>query len=286
MSEDFLARQIQENIKKSVQHKNQSNPDPFLRYIGGKQAIAKELLKWVPPHNIYCEPFLGSGAFFFKKHKAESNLLNDFNGDLVNLFLQVRDNLYSMLQWIWLTPLSEEMHRRIFKTYNSETWEKLSPLKRACGYYYMLQLAYNESVGNIGNPSYKISKGHQKWNQEICQEIFMCSKKLNNVIITRRSYVDLVNYDKLNTENTFWYFDPPYTMAGDKGYYKHNFLPSHHHEFMTMVKRLNGKIMISYDDHPMIREIFKDFNILKVPNFSNEIAILNYKPKSSQEAII
>lgn len=284
---DDLAKQIQENIRKSVNHYDKkNNPDPFLRYIGGKQAIAAELLHMIPPHQVYCEPFMGSGAFFFKKDKAESNLINDFNGDLVNLFIQIRDHRDEFLEWVWLTPFSEDIHRRIFKFYNSEHWLRIEPFKRACGYYYMLQLAYNESVGNLGNPSYKISKGKQKWNKDICTELFCCSEKLENVIITHRSYADLINYEALNTDRTFWYFDPPYTMAGDKGYYKHNFLPSHHHEFLTHCKMLKGKFMISYDDHPLIREIFKEFIIKKVPNFKNEIVIMNYEYKPQQESIM
>jgi site-specific DNA-adenine methylase len=51
---------------------------PFNRQ-GNKYPIIDKLLQYIPPHQIYVEPFLGSGALFFNKMKAEYNILNDLD---------------------------------------------------------------------------------------------------------------------------------------------------------------------------------------------------------------
>ena len=39
---------------------------PFVKWVGGKRSLLRELLKRVPSDvNKYCEPFVGGGALFF-----------------------------------------------------------------------------------------------------------------------------------------------------------------------------------------------------------------------------
>lgn len=38
-----------------------------LKYPGAKNRIANWIIKYIPFHKVYCEPFLGSGAVFFNK---------------------------------------------------------------------------------------------------------------------------------------------------------------------------------------------------------------------------
>lgn len=271
-----------ELINKINQLTPEEQPEPFLRYIGGKANIAKVLLPHVPWHDIYVEPFVGSGAFFFKKDKAKSSILNDFNGDLTNLYMQIRDNVYYIINWIWHTPFSEQTHRRIFQAYRQpKVWTALPAERRACGYFYMLQLAYNESVGNLSHPAVQYNTGNHKWNQEaLVEQIWHCSHKIHhNVYIQNKSYIGLISEKRINKENTFFYFDPPYTMASDKKYYRHNFLPRDHFQFKMVCDQVKGKLLISYDPHPLVLQLFNNnrYFIYDVPGFKNEVAITNYE---------
>lgn len=285
-----LAEQLRKSIKEEVSHSKDVNPDNFLRYIGSKQEIAKQLLHLIPKHEIYVEPFMGSAAFFFKKPKSKTTILNDINGDLTNMFCVLRDHTEFFIEWCWMTPFSEDFHRTVYQAYiNKAIWNKVNFRKKACGYFYLLQNAFNESVANLGSPSTKISKGKQKWCKEVCNILFNCSKKLDNVLIYNRSYQELLKDEAINKPDTFWYLDPPYTMAEDKGYYKHNFSPNNHYEFRMACDAINGKFMVSYDNSPMIKDIFKNFNIMPVDGFKNEIIITNYDTQqqpNSQQVLI
>jgi DNA adenine methylase len=46
-----------------------------------------------------------------------------------------------------------------------------------------------------------------------------------------------------------------------KGYYQHSFTTEDHKRLRDMLKRIAGKVIISYDNHPEIRRLYKGFNI-------------------------
>lgn len=64
---------------------------PIVPWIGGKRRLADRLLPYFPPHSCYVEPFAGGAAMFFMRPRpAEVEVLNDVNGDLVNLYRVVK----------------------------------------------------------------------------------------------------------------------------------------------------------------------------------------------------
>lgn len=60
-------------------------------YFGGKSVLAPRIVALFPPHAVYVEPYLGSGACFFSKAPAPLSILNDTDGALVNFFRVLRD---------------------------------------------------------------------------------------------------------------------------------------------------------------------------------------------------
>ena len=63
-----------------------------LPYTGNKSCIVNMILTVMPKHSVYIEPCMGSAEVFFRKPKAEREILNDYNGDLVNLFRTIQSN--------------------------------------------------------------------------------------------------------------------------------------------------------------------------------------------------
>jgi hypothetical protein len=93
-----------------------------------------------------------------------------------------------------------------------------------------------------------------------------------------------VDYKKIieifDNKNTFWYIDCPY--LNKEHYYKnHTFLKEDDHiELSEILKNINGRFLISYQDRPLIRKLYKNYNFYKYTgdNFilKPEIAITNY----------
>lgn len=51
------------------------------KYPGGKNAPGtyQQIINLIPPHDVFVEPFVGSGAVFINKRPADINVVNDIN---------------------------------------------------------------------------------------------------------------------------------------------------------------------------------------------------------------
>src|ERR1035438_10716103 len=56
-----------------------------LAYIGGKNRLAAKIISLLPEHTAYVEPFAGGAQVFFHKRPSEVEVLNDLDGEIVNL---------------------------------------------------------------------------------------------------------------------------------------------------------------------------------------------------------
>ena len=60
---------------------------PIIPWMGGKRRLAKHLLPMFPKHSCYVELFSGGAALFFlRPTAAKVEVLNDINGQLINLY--------------------------------------------------------------------------------------------------------------------------------------------------------------------------------------------------------
>ena len=66
---------------------------PIIPWIGGKRRLADRIFPLFPRHSCYVEPFAGGAALYFlRSTPAEVEVLNDVNGDLINL-LRIEESL-------------------------------------------------------------------------------------------------------------------------------------------------------------------------------------------------
>ena len=59
---------------------------PIIPWLGGKRRLAETILHRFPPHTCYVEVFAGGAAMYFLRQPAEVEVINDINGDVVNLY--------------------------------------------------------------------------------------------------------------------------------------------------------------------------------------------------------
>ena len=55
---------------------------PALKYFGSKWRIAPWIIKNLPQHRLYCEPFGGAAAVLLRKPPSEKEVYNDLDGNL------------------------------------------------------------------------------------------------------------------------------------------------------------------------------------------------------------
>ena len=74
-----------------------TKPKPIIPWMGGKTKLAKFILSFFPPHTCYAEPFAGGASLFFAKEQSRCEVLNDQNGELMNLYRVVQNHLDAFL---------------------------------------------------------------------------------------------------------------------------------------------------------------------------------------------
>ncbi len=68
--------------------------NPIVPWLGGKRRLADKLIPLFPQHDCYVEAFAGGAALFFlRPMPARCEVLNDINGELVNLYRVVQHHL-------------------------------------------------------------------------------------------------------------------------------------------------------------------------------------------------
>lgn len=110
---------------------------PFLRWLGGKRFLARAIVEHFPSDcGTYYEPFLGSGAVFFR-YGAASATLSDTNDELVNAYRVVRDRIEELIDWLGGQPQSEHHYYRLRSACLREEVE------RAGRFIYLNRTAFN-----------------------------------------------------------------------------------------------------------------------------------------------
>lgn len=113
-------------------------------------------------------------------------------------------------------------------------------------------------------------------------------KRLDKVLIEHRDFEKLIN--QYDFENAFFYCDPPYSTGC--GYEVTSTEDFDHERLRDILKNIKGKFLLSYDDSPKIRALYRNFEMVEVQrqkginnrqgitnNIYKELLIANYPMK-------
>ena len=98
-----------------------------LPYIGGKHRLAKKIIELFPKHTTYVEPFAGGAQVLFHKEPSAVEVLNDLDGDVVNLFRVCQAHHEELIRCMKFMLAS----RRWFATLKAQNPETLTDIQRA-----------------------------------------------------------------------------------------------------------------------------------------------------------
>ncbi|MDK4577473.1 DNA adenine methylase, partial [Kingella kingae] len=87
---------------------------PIIPWMGGKRRLAKHLLSKFPEHQCYVELFAGGAALFFmREQRAQCEVLNDIDGQLINLYRVVQHHFDEFARQFNYTLSSREVFTRL-----------------------------------------------------------------------------------------------------------------------------------------------------------------------------
>ena len=225
-----------------------------LPYIGGKRAIAKKIIEVFPKHTTYVEAFAGGAQVFFRKESSKVEVLNDLDGEMVNFYRVCQQHYEELLRYLRFTLISRRWHE-LLKTTDPAT---LTDIQRAARHLYLLKNSY---AGLIRNLNYRCNVVEPPgFNSEHLPKIIEeTHHRLSRVQIECQPYERVLKrYDR---PETLFYLDPPYF-----GINLYRFVLEDT-DFLTMASRLatlKGKFVLSLNDVPEVRRIFKQFKFREI----------------------
>lgn len=227
---------------------------PLVPWVGGKRRLARHILPLFPTHQCYVEPFSGAAALFFAKEPASAEVLNDINGDLINLYRVVQHHLEEFIkQFKWAL-----VSRQIWDWLELTNVETLTDIQRAARFFYLQKMGFG---GKVSDRSFgTATTGGPRLNLlRIEEELSRAHLRLARVTIEHLAWQECVRrYDR---PHTLFYCDPPYW--GTVGYGV-EFGLEQYDELASLAKTIQGQMIISVNDIPEMRQAFKGLKIREV----------------------
>lgn len=227
---------------------------PLVPWIGGKRRLAKHILPLFPTHTCYVEAFSGAAALYFLKEPAKVEVLNDTNGELVNLYRVVRHHLEELVrQFKWAIT-----SRQMFKWLQITPEETLTDIQRAARFFYLQKLAFGGKVE--GRTFGTATTSAPRLNLlRLEEDLSAAHLRLASTYVEHLDWAACIQ--KYDREHTLVYCDPPYW--GTQGYGVEFGL--HQYDRMAELARsIKGRMVISVNDIPEMRKAFAGLTLREV----------------------
>ena len=224
---------------------------PPICRVGGKSKLRKTILGMIPKHTCYIELFFGAGWVYFGKEPSKIEVVNDIDKELINLFRNIKyhaPEIDRLLEY-------EFSGRDIFEEYKNCTLEYMTEIHRAIRFLYLITQSFGGKGNNYGYGT-TTRPGQQIFYNDMLLKL---RDRLKNTYVENLSFEKII--DKYDREHSFFFCDPPYIETCDYG---NKFKEEEHRELSDKLKNLKGKFLLTINDHPLSRELYKDFNIKEV----------------------
>ena len=285
---------------------------PFIPWIGSKEKLIPHLWQVFPPNpKLYLEPFGGGGALLLGMQPQISRLdiYNDFNCDLVNLFLCARECTVQLIRELQFLPLHSRAEfdlLREFKKHKALLQKRIADeqdavrecfsgeeqaelleilrersglfdVQRAAAYYKVCRGSFSGTTTSFGVKPNNLTNFLYLFDD--------ASKRLQDVVIENKDCLEIIR--ERDGPDSLIYCDPPYFEA--EKLYEVGFPREKHIELKRILADCVGYIVVSYNDCPFIRHLYQDFYILafrrnnplsqKKNATYGELIITNYDPR-------
>lgn len=251
---------------------------PIIGRVGGKSRLAP----WIIEHlsrfqwSLYCEPFAGSAAVYFRLiHegilegiKARGHhprcVLNDADSRIVQLFKTCRDYPEALAHAVEFTPYSREEHRLAQAEDLSEVLDDVERSRRTLVDCWMSFSQVPEQAWRTDRyqdyDQFKENLGN--W-QSLPSRILESARHLKLAYIENDDAVAVI--ERWATPWTAIYADPPY--VGLEDYYAHNAkagavdnLDLHHRLAATLNTVEAAAVIVSYYPCELVNELYPEEN--------------------------
>ena len=212
-------------------------PKTPITYYGGKQNLAKTIVKLIPAHTIYTEAFAGGAAVFFLKPKVKNEIINDTDHFVTIFYKVLHEDFDALKSKIEITSYSRVVYNVALSMYKHPVF--FSDLQRAWAFFVLTNMGFSGRIGSFGC----YTKGTKAMGWEKKKELFTqeLKERLKGTQIECTDALKIVTLR--DSPETFHYIDPPYfnsNMGHYNGYTRNDFI-----KLLQVLSNIKGKFILS-----------------------------------------
>lgn len=233
---------------------------PALRYHGGKFRLAPWIQEFFPDHHIYVEAF-GGGSVLLCKERSYSEVYNDLDDEVVNLFRVLRDPVQSeqLARALHLTPFAREEFRGAYLVSDDPVEGARRTLVRSFMGFGTTMLRRNRT-GFRAKANRRGQPAQMDW-VNYPAHVATFADRLRGVVIEHRDALEVIAQQ--DSRSTLFYVDPPYphstrtalqVKSPNDAAYKHELTDADHKALAQVLHAIDGMAIVSgypcalYDD--------------------------------------
>ena len=246
-----------------------------ITYYGGKQKLAATILKMIPAHRLYCEPFVGGAAIFFAKAPSAMEVINDVNSEMINFYKIVQNDFVSLEKYIRITLHSRKSFREASVIYNNP--DMFNEVQRAWAIWCLAAQGFAGMLD--GSWGYDVSKNTttKKISNKRASFTEDYAIRLQNVQIECTDALRIIR--SRDSKTAFFYCDPPYfnsDCAHYDGYSIEDF-----EALLKTLSKVQGKFLLSSYPSPILKQYTKAKGWSQI-EIKQSVSVANNSPKPAK----
>ncbi len=227
---------------------------PLSGWLGGKYQLSEQILSLFPTHHTYVEVFAGAAWVLFRKPTSKVEIINDINKELVTFYRVLQNHFAEFcrsFEWALISRVD-------FEHYKHLPAEMLTDIQRAVRFYYLQRNCFGGRMDDSPSFGVSASRPPRSNHGELEKSLKAAHERLNKVYVECLPYTEIIRRN--DRPETFFYLDPPYWDC-EKYYGKGVFDKEDFTKLAEQLASIKGKFLLSLNDTPAVREIFKNFKI-------------------------
>ena len=223
---------------------------PVLRYHGGKWRLAPWIISYFPQHRIYTEAFGGGASVLLRKARSYSEVYNDLDGEIVNVFRVLRDPEAGteLKRQLLLTPFAHEEFDLSYEACPDPMEQARRTIARSFMGFGSAAASGNNTGFRANSNRSGTTPAHDWANYPNRIPAFI--ERLSGVVLENKQAALII--DQHDQEDCLHYVDPPYphsTRRVGNPYcqkdYRHEMSDDEHRDLAKVLHGVKGMVVLS-----------------------------------------